>query len=73
MMAHGSAAFTLTVYGHLFDADMDAVADALDVSDAGRSRDGSATNDRAKRASPPKPARLLLRGWDSNPQRTDQQ
>jgi hypothetical protein len=53
-MAHGSAAFTLTVYGHLFDADMDALADALDVSDAGRSRDGSATNDRAIRASPPK-------------------
>jgi hypothetical protein len=25
-MGHASAAFTLTVYGHLFDADLDALA-----------------------------------------------
>jgi hypothetical protein len=38
-MGHGSAAFTLTDCGHLFDADIDALAGALDVSDAGRTRD----------------------------------
>jgi hypothetical protein len=32
-------AFTLTVYGHLFDADMDALARALDVFAAGPARD----------------------------------
>jgi integrase len=39
ILGHGSAAFTLTVYGHLFDADLDALADALDVSNAGPVRD----------------------------------
>jgi hypothetical protein len=29
-MEHSSAAFTLTVYGHMFDADLDALADRLD-------------------------------------------
>jgi hypothetical protein len=50
-MGHGSAAFALTVCGHLFDADVDALADALDVSDAGPDADGSAESDRAMRAS----------------------
>jgi integrase len=30
VMGHASAAFTLTVYGHLFDSDLDALADRLD-------------------------------------------
>jgi integrase len=30
ILGHRSAAFTLTVYGHIFDADLDAVADSLD-------------------------------------------
>jgi len=30
VLGHASAAFSLTVYGHLFDADLDALADALD-------------------------------------------
>jgi integrase len=30
IMGHASAAFTLTVYGHLFDTDLDALADRLD-------------------------------------------
>jgi integrase len=29
-LGHASAAFTLTVYGHLFDEDLDALADALE-------------------------------------------
>jgi hypothetical protein len=71
VMAHGSAAFTLTVYGHLFDADMDALADALDVSDAGRVCDERSSERYAHR-------RQNLRGCCSgggtrNPQRTDQQ
>jgi integrase len=31
VLGHRSAAFSLTVYGHLFDADLDALADRLDV------------------------------------------
>jgi len=31
ILGHASAGFTLTVYGHLFDADLDAVADRLDA------------------------------------------
>jgi integrase len=30
IMGHRSAAFTLTVYGHLFDEDLDALAERLD-------------------------------------------
>jgi integrase len=30
ILGHRSAAFTLTVYGHIFDADLDAVAESLD-------------------------------------------
>lgn len=30
VMGHASAAFSLTVYGHLFDADLDALAERLD-------------------------------------------
>lgn len=30
ILGHRSAAFTLTVYGHIFDADLDMVADNLD-------------------------------------------
>jgi hypothetical protein len=32
ILGHGSAAFTLTVYGHLFDTDLDDLADRLDVT-----------------------------------------
>ena len=39
VLGHGSASFTLTVYGHLFDADMDALALALDAASAGPARD----------------------------------
>ncbi len=30
ILGHASAAFTLTVYGHIFDADLDAVANGLE-------------------------------------------
>jgi hypothetical protein len=30
ILGHSSASFTKTVYGHLFDADLDALADRLD-------------------------------------------
>ena len=32
ILGHSSAAFTLTVYGHLFDADLDDLAARLDVT-----------------------------------------
>jgi integrase len=32
ILGHGSAAFTLTVYGHLFDTDLDDLAERLDVT-----------------------------------------
>jgi integrase len=32
ILGHASAAFTLTVYGHLFDADLDAVADRVEAA-----------------------------------------
>ena len=31
VLGHRSASFSLTVYGHLFDADLDALADRLDI------------------------------------------
>jgi len=34
VLGHRSAAFSLTVYGHLFDADLDALADRLDFATA---------------------------------------
>jgi integrase len=36
ILGHRSAAFTLTVYGHIFDADLDLVAENLDQAWAGR-------------------------------------
>jgi integrase len=39
ILGHRSAAFTLTVYGHVFDADLDLVADNLDLDRP--SRDGN--------------------------------
>jgi hypothetical protein len=30
VLGHGSAAFTLTPYGHMFDADLDDLADRID-------------------------------------------
>ena len=33
VLGHRSAAFSLTVYGHLFDADLDALADKLDTTE----------------------------------------
>jgi integrase len=35
VLGHGSAAFTLTVYGHIFEDDMDELADALDATSRG--------------------------------------
>ncbi len=32
VLGHRSAAFSYTVYGHLFDADLDALADRLDIA-----------------------------------------
>ena len=32
LLGHRSAAFSLTVYGHLLDADLDALADRLDTT-----------------------------------------
>jgi integrase len=34
VLGHRSASFSLTVYGHLFDADLDALADRLDAMTA---------------------------------------
>ena len=31
VLGHGSAAFSLTVYGHLFDDDVDGLAEQLDA------------------------------------------
>jgi integrase len=53
VMGHASAAFSLTVYGHLFDADLDALAERLDgqidgfrsVSRHGRGMDGDGEHD----------------------------
>jgi integrase len=43
ILGHGSAAFTLTVYGHLFDADLDDLAVRLDATAARppRGQDGA--------------------------------
>jgi integrase len=38
VLGHGSAAFTLTVHGHLFADDMDALAATLDGDETGRTR-----------------------------------
>jgi integrase len=38
ILGHGSAAFTLTVYRHLFDADLDELAARLDLTVARPSR-----------------------------------
>jgi hypothetical protein len=35
VMGHGSAAFTLSVYGHLFEDDLDALGEALDGTSRG--------------------------------------
>jgi hypothetical protein len=35
VMGHASAAFSLTMYGHLFDADLDALAERLDGQNEG--------------------------------------
>ena len=39
ILGHRSAAFTLSVYGHLFDADLDDVAARLDATVSDRVRD----------------------------------
>jgi integrase len=36
ILGHRSAAFTLTVYGHLFDADLDQLAARLDLANSSR-------------------------------------
>jgi integrase len=40
VLGHASAAFTLTVYGHIFDADLDDLAARLEI--LGRDGDGMA-------------------------------
>ena len=40
-LGHASAAFTLTVYGHLFEDDLDTLADALDGSSRGLPADSA--------------------------------
>ena len=37
VLGHASASFTLTVYGHLFDDDLDELAAALDITSRGTS------------------------------------
>ena len=39
ILGHASASFTLTVYGHLFDDDLDDLAVALDGTETGARRD----------------------------------
>jgi integrase len=45
ILGHRSAAFTMTVYGHIFDADLDDIAtrlqDVISKAQAGPMRDGS--------------------------------
>ncbi len=53
VLGHGSAAFTLTVYGHVFEADMDSLALSLEavlaVTTTGRGRDDNGADvDRAR-------------------------
>ncbi|HEY8216523.1 MAG TPA: tyrosine-type recombinase/integrase [Acidimicrobiia bacterium] len=50
ILGHRSAAFRLTVYGHLFDADLDDLAARLE-SPAGPSRDALVVMPNAARAS----------------------
>ena len=52
ILGHGSAAFTLTVYGHLFDADLDALAERLDMTASGppRGQDGATVHSVLPRA-----------------------
>ena len=61
VLGHASASFTLTVYGHLFDDDLDELAAALDATSRGTSARGENG----------KGPLTWLRGWDSNPQPTD--
>ena len=50
VLGHGSAAFTLTVYGHVFDADLGGLAERLEAvasppeTEPGRSQDGAAVS-----------------------------
>lgn len=48
VLGHASAAFTLTAYGHIFDADLDRVADRLDAllgdPETGHRRDKAGRN-----------------------------
>ena len=44
-LSHKNAAFTLTVYAHLFEDDLDALADTLDVHPSSR-RTGTVQGDR---------------------------
>ncbi|MDP9295791.1 MAG: tyrosine-type recombinase/integrase, partial [Actinomycetota bacterium] len=43
ILGHASAGFTLTVYGHIFDADLDRVATRLERSLRGTARDQRGT------------------------------
>jgi integrase len=61
ILGHSSAAFSLTVYGHLFDSDLDALADRLDAprtfrglaDDQGSRRQASDRSDQDERSGPP--------------------
>jgi site-specific recombinase XerD len=52
VLGHGSAGFTLTVYTHIFDAELDGLAQRLDTLNANssRPRDGIAAVQRQRRA-----------------------
>lgn len=52
ILGHGSAAFTLTAYGHLFDADLDALPERLDMTASGppRGQDGATVHSVLPRA-----------------------
>jgi hypothetical protein len=48
-LGHASAGFTMTVYGHLFEDDLDALADALDDPSRGLSADSASVWEPPKR------------------------
>ena len=50
-LGHASAGFTLSVYGHLFDDDLDALAEALDGSSHGFHADSPSSGEDLKQVS----------------------
>jgi integrase len=54
-LGHASAGFTLSVYEHLFDDDLDSLADALDGSSRGLPADSASISEAPKRVRLPAP------------------